>query len=137
MDDNELPDEYETLGMPFTRSTRPLADYGAANHALEEHGPEAAYEEGKQHFPAGYFGTKDDDQLTSMKELMDLVTFIAEPVQTGKVSLAWDFTAEVKGVTVRVPVVTDDYTGKLAPKTAIPERGNGVTIDRNGERELL
>jgi len=136
MYDQNLPDEYEILGVPFTRTTRPLSDYASANHALEKHLYDAEMQtEGTKHFPHGYFGPPGSDQLVAAKNLIDHVTYVAEPIETSPVS--WDFITEVSGVVVRVPVKLDRKTGRYRPATAIPESGDGVTIDRNGRREPL
>lgn len=135
MDEN-LPDEYATPGVPFTRSTRPLADYGTANHALEEHHAEAPIVEGKHYFPPGYFGSASDDQISAAKKLIDTVTYRAEPIEVGRGSQAWNFISEVDGVLVRVPVAYDEF-GNLRPHTAIPILGDGVTVGHNGIRIKL
>jgi len=64
MNDDNLPDEYETLGVTFTRSTRQLADFGSANHALENHHADAPVEEGKHYFPRGLAEPGSFDGLT-------------------------------------------------------------------------
>ncbi|ACZ29579.1 phage head morphogenesis protein, SPP1 gp7 family [Xylanimonas cellulosilytica DSM 15894] len=126
---DDLPDRYRDPGVPFTRSTRPRAAWGAAQHALERHAHEAGPQGGVSYFPRGWFG-EDDNDVQAMRDLADWVTHQAEPHWQDAGALR--FEAWVGGVLVRVPIRPEPGTDDWRVRTVIPVRGNGVRKWVNG-----
>jgi len=127
----QLPDEYRTPGVPFTRLTRPLATISNAIHPLGKHANGSPPQEDVTYFPKGFFGIDDDDVYEVMRRI-DMVTYLAEPEWNERMS-SWMFLAEIDKVRAVVPIrMADDDSGWEA-RTIWPDGGEGVRIYRRGK----
>lgn len=127
-DDGDLPNDYippsHGYSMPFTRETRPRANYERAQHVLARHASDAKIEhDGQTFFPA------DFDEIEAIKYAIDRVTYLAEPQREG---MKLTFEANIQDVLCHV-VVNQDH-GEWVVKTIWPVRGRGVTIARGGKK---
>lgn len=129
MDDN-LPDQYRNPDVPFTRVSRPRATFTNASHAVDKHSYDSPPKPKVTYFPKHYFGT-DGNDVESAKDLMDFVTYRAEPFQKPDDD-GWYFHWTVRGVRLEVPIRETHDGSDLEARTIIPLGGIGVRRYENG-----
>lgn len=125
-----LPDEYQALGVPFTRSTRPKATITNATHSLQKHSYGSPLIDEVSYFPKGFFGAHDNDVFEVMRK-MDLVTYLADPIWNARTN-SWMFEAELDGVRAVVPVQMAQDGSGWEVRTMWPDGGPGVQTYRRG-----
>lgn len=110
--------------MPFDRETRPRTSWERAGHILARHAHDAIITRDAQtFFPA------DFSEIDTIKELTDLVTYLADPKLRGQ---SLQFEAEIDGVVCLASVRSN--RGEWEVRSMWPVAGRDVMVSRDNKK---